>query len=278
MKSLIKGHSYIFFQAEDGIRDLTVTGVQTCALPIYRRGHVSPGHEMRIRGLSPGAAWRRRDRGAVRAGGGHHRWPGPGHRHRALRFPQGPRVRRALLATALLGSLLSLGISSAGATSPSPCASPSAASASRTSCPAAVDPNQAAYDLLKTRLGGDVARALDAERKLIQTLDSFASTEQLLTAEVTQEEALISSLEDQIAKLDLQIADTQARIDVEKEQLVSLTRAIYRQPDSFWLLIARTGNLHEALMATADAVVAGQRAHTLQAKLEADLAPPPAAR
>src|SRR2546430_5779770 len=26
----------IFFQAEDGIRDLTVTGVQTCALPILR--------------------------------------------------------------------------------------------------------------------------------------------------------------------------------------------------------------------------------------------------
>src|SRR5256886_17434366 len=26
-----------FFQAEDGIRDLTVTGVQTCALPIYQQ-------------------------------------------------------------------------------------------------------------------------------------------------------------------------------------------------------------------------------------------------
>src|SRR5207245_3910137 len=26
---------YFFFQAEDGIRDATVTGVQTCALPIY---------------------------------------------------------------------------------------------------------------------------------------------------------------------------------------------------------------------------------------------------
>src|SRR2546430_7379764 len=25
---------FLFFQAEDGIRDLTVTGVQTCALPI----------------------------------------------------------------------------------------------------------------------------------------------------------------------------------------------------------------------------------------------------
>src|SRR2546430_10639088 len=27
--------SDVFFQAEDGIRDLTVTGVQTCALPIF---------------------------------------------------------------------------------------------------------------------------------------------------------------------------------------------------------------------------------------------------
>src|SRR2546430_9773844 len=29
-----RGESIFFFQAEDGIRDLTVTGVQTCALPI----------------------------------------------------------------------------------------------------------------------------------------------------------------------------------------------------------------------------------------------------
>src|SRR5438309_7449705 len=28
---------FFFFQAEDGIRDGTVTGVQTCALPIYSR-------------------------------------------------------------------------------------------------------------------------------------------------------------------------------------------------------------------------------------------------
>src|SRR2546429_7334235 len=27
--------SFFFFQAEDGIRDVAVTGVQTCALPIY---------------------------------------------------------------------------------------------------------------------------------------------------------------------------------------------------------------------------------------------------
>src|SRR2546430_9963915 len=29
---------FFFFQAEDGIRDLTVTGVQTCALPIFDPG------------------------------------------------------------------------------------------------------------------------------------------------------------------------------------------------------------------------------------------------
>src|SRR2546429_5170758 len=30
-------HSFFFFQAEDGIRDVAVTGVQTCALPISFR-------------------------------------------------------------------------------------------------------------------------------------------------------------------------------------------------------------------------------------------------
>ena len=29
---------FFFFQAEDGIRDVAVTGVQTCALPICRAG------------------------------------------------------------------------------------------------------------------------------------------------------------------------------------------------------------------------------------------------
>src|SRR5206468_7217585 len=29
---------FFFFQAEDGIRDLIVTGVQTCALPIFAHG------------------------------------------------------------------------------------------------------------------------------------------------------------------------------------------------------------------------------------------------
>src|SRR5256886_5281548 len=38
IKIVVNSMSYFFFfffQAEDGIRDLTVTGVQTCALPIF---------------------------------------------------------------------------------------------------------------------------------------------------------------------------------------------------------------------------------------------------
>src|SRR2546430_14919537 len=34
---------FFFFQAEDGIRDLTVTGVQTCALPIYPQQNIDAG-------------------------------------------------------------------------------------------------------------------------------------------------------------------------------------------------------------------------------------------
>ena len=180
-------------------------------------------------------------------------------------------MKRLLVATGLVGAFLAAQVSSAGATDASPCPTSTTSSGSRVSCPAPTDPNQAAYDQLKTRLGGDVARALAAQQRLRRTLDQFAGIEQSLTAEVAQEEAVVAQLEQQIATLDSEIVDTQERIDVEKQELAVLSRAIYREPDSFWLLLARTGNLHDALMATADAVVAGQRAHALQNRLEADL-------
>src|SRR2546430_9280717 len=39
---------FFFFQAEDGIRDLTVTGVQTCALPIFGRQRRRAGRGLHI--------------------------------------------------------------------------------------------------------------------------------------------------------------------------------------------------------------------------------------
>src|SRR2546427_1151368 len=44
------GKVFFFFQAEDGIRDLTVTGVQTCALPIWRPGNDHTSFHFRICG------------------------------------------------------------------------------------------------------------------------------------------------------------------------------------------------------------------------------------
>src|SRR5256885_5141458 len=60
---------FFFFQAEDGIRDYKVTGVQTCALPIYPavQGGLAPlvagllvaglGLPLRLSGLAAGAGF-----------------------------------------------------------------------------------------------------------------------------------------------------------------------------------------------------------------------------
>src|SRR2546430_3454138 len=44
---------FFFFQAEDGIRDLTVTGVQTCALPISTREAERPAPGIWVPGTCP---------------------------------------------------------------------------------------------------------------------------------------------------------------------------------------------------------------------------------
>src|SRR2546427_9247356 len=49
---------FFFFQAEDGIRDLTVTGVQTCALPICAvTGALQFAARTHYRGLARWIAW-----------------------------------------------------------------------------------------------------------------------------------------------------------------------------------------------------------------------------
>src|SRR5438876_10057463 len=52
---------FFFFQAEDGIRDGRVTGVQTCALPIstHRKRRTCPGSTVTVRPTSPVLRWDR---------------------------------------------------------------------------------------------------------------------------------------------------------------------------------------------------------------------------
>src|SRR5256885_12212061 len=58
----------VFFQAEDGIRDYKVTGVQTCALPICDVGHLVVPRRDRPRGR---AMPRLRDRKSTRLNSSH---------------------------------------------------------------------------------------------------------------------------------------------------------------------------------------------------------------
>src|SRR5438046_10698156 len=48
---------FFFFQAEDGIRDWSVTGVQTCALPIYPLAPVRVQRRSRSVRLHHGTGW-----------------------------------------------------------------------------------------------------------------------------------------------------------------------------------------------------------------------------
>src|SRR2546429_3166994 len=93
---------FFFFQAEDGIRDVAVTGVQTCALPIFggfvctsseiaARGNQRPGknywHEYGHKHAGGSVLWRgRHGRRHARAGekrGGGKNGGGGGRRDRA---------------------------------------------------------------------------------------------------------------------------------------------------------------------------------------------------
>jgi murein DD-endopeptidase MepM/ murein hydrolase activator NlpD len=179
-------------------------------------------------------------------------------------------VRRTIARLATLCAVVALLVPGAITVSYATCPTP-AASSSRVTCPPP-DPNQAAYDELRRRLGGDLARALTSQQQLSVALLQSAASEQNLNAHIASEEAKVTALEAQITQLESEIADTQGRIDVEQAQVAALARAMSRQPDSFLVQIARAGNLHDALVAAADLIVAGQRAHALEAQLEADLA------
>jgi len=183
-------------------------------------------------------------------------------------------VRRVVGALAALGIFLSLQLSDTP--NAAACGSPNASAARTASGGAASCPNtgpsaQSVLDQLAARLGGDLARALATEQRLSTALDQTAASQQALTDQISQEEARIADLEDKVAQLDTQIQDTQDRIDVERSQIAAVARAAYRQPKSFLEIIARAGSLREALVSTVDLVVAGDRAHALQARLEADL-------
>ena len=165
-------------------------------------------------------------------------------------------------------AVLAVHIPPATAVDSSPCPSPASTASGARTC---VNQSTSPYDELEKRLGGDIAKGLATQQKLTEAVNEAAAYVQLLTAQLTTEEGRVAALQDQVAQLDQEIADLASRIDVERQQVAALAVAMYRQPASFLDIIASSGNLGQALSAAADLVVAGQRAHALQARLQADL-------
>ena len=174
------------------------------------------------------------------------------------------RAAAGLLAAAVVASLAASHAPTARADTPA-CSSTSIATDARITCA------QAALDQLQQRLGGDLAAALTTQQHLSRTVAAATARAQLLSAQLAQEEAKVEQLQGEIAALDHQIASLELRIENEREQVRALARAMYRRPSSFLDILASSGNVADALTATADLLVAGERAHALQQKLQNDL-------
>ncbi|MDQ6692337.1 MAG: peptidoglycan DD-metalloendopeptidase family protein, partial [Candidatus Dormibacteraeota bacterium] len=140
------------------------------------------------------------------------------------------------------------------------------------STPTTTASQSAAYDQLRRRFTGDMAQALSTQSRLTATLDKEHRQAQALSSQIRQQKTRITALEKQVRDLDRQIGITQGRITVEKAQVGAMARAIYRQPISLPLLLARSGSIRDALQLTAELMIAGERAHAVQARLESDLA------
>ena len=156
--------------------------------------------------------------------------------------------------------------------SPNPSPSPSVSPSPLAKASPTPNPNQPLYDHLKTRLSADLATALSDQQRLSAALDAGRAKEQALNDQVAAATARVEDLQQKVAQLDDQITITQDRVDAERSQVATLARSMYRRPTNWLVVIAQAKSVQDALIESADLIVAGQRAHALQARLEADLA------
>ena len=177
------------------------------------------------------------------------------------------RLRALLAGIATIASLTLTPATSATAASPTPCPTPPVASSSRTCVNQTSDP----YDALSKRLGADLANALATQRNLVQALNSAAATDISLSRQLAAEEKRVSDLQGEIASLDQQIASLNSRIETERHQVSALARAMYQRPATLLDLLSSSGSVSDMLSQATDMLIAGQRAHALEDRLQSDL-------
>ncbi|HKW06989.1 MAG TPA: peptidoglycan DD-metalloendopeptidase family protein [Candidatus Dormibacteraeota bacterium] len=136
------------------------------------------------------------------------------------------------------------------------------------------DPQQqlSVIDQIRAQLGSNLADAMAAQQQLQSSLQDNAAQQAAVQAKIDAVQARIAELDDQIAAAERREAFLSQRIDGERAQLNQLARAIYVSPTSPLVTLAQAQSLSDLLTRVADLNVAGERATTLKASLNVDLA------
>jgi len=165
-------------------------------------------------------------------------------------------MRRLVLAIAL--TLFVLGAAPGGATADGTPANP--------------QQQIAIIQQIRAQLGSNLADALAAQQQLRQSLQANSAQQQQVQGKISEIEAKIADLDDQIAAAQLREAILARRIDTERAQIRQLARSVYESPGSVLLVLAQSHSLSDLFTRVADLNVAGSRAADLKRSLAADLA------
>jgi len=125
-------------------------------------------------------------------------------------------VKRLVLAIAL--AFLVLGADQQGATADS--------------APANPQQQLALIQQIRAQLSSNLADALAAQQQLRQSLQSNSAQQQVVQGKISDIEAKIADLDDQIAAAQRREAILAQRIDTERAQIRQLARSVYESPDS----------------------------------------------
>jgi murein DD-endopeptidase MepM/ murein hydrolase activator NlpD len=136
---------------------------------------------------------------------------------------------------------------------------------------AAAQARSQVIESVRAQLGSQLATELQIEDTVAQSLRDNVSQQAVLQADITDEDARIADLEDQLAELDTEMQITTFRVASEKAQIGSLARAIYAQPSSVLLLVVESHSIGDMITRVNDLRSAAGRAQALKDHLKDDL-------
>jgi murein DD-endopeptidase MepM/ murein hydrolase activator NlpD len=135
----------------------------------------------------------------------------------------------------------------------------------------APDPEAAVIEQVRQRIGNVLADSLALQQHLADVMNQNTDEQDQIAQRLEASQARLDELDQQIEKLNSDIQTTQQRIDTEKEQISTLARALYEQPNSFLVRLLRAGSVRDVITETSDITAGAFRADALKKRLADDL-------